>query len=90
MMALSVISRQKPVRGTPYRSSKASILRGKSKSIRSRVDRLMAMRKLPPAGCSFFHSRAAASSIHRVKNRTKPVCSANGMNCMGCTMPLTG
>ena len=35
-------------------------------------------------------SRTPVASIQRVISRMKPVCSANGMNCIGGTMPRAG
>jgi hypothetical protein len=90
MMALSVISRQKAVAATPWRCRMSSRRWLRSGSSRSRVDRLTDTRTPSARAWGCACQRAAASKTHSVSWRTKPVCSAKGMNCMGGTRPRCG
>ena len=67
----------------------ASSFSGSSRSIRSRVDRFIDTRWMPKRAIAACW-RAASSKTHSVSWRTKPVCSAKGMNCIGGTSPRVG
>jgi len=43
-----------------------------------------------PSAAHLPHWRSVTASIQRVITRTKPVCSAYGMNSLGATMPRVG
>src|SRR3990167_4008615 len=90
MMALSVISRQKALASTPWRTRMSARRVLSSGSSRSRVDRLTDTRSARPWVRGSASRRATSSNIHSVSCRTNPVCSANGMNCMGGTRPRCG
>ena len=90
MIALSVISRQNASAGTWCLISNASNFCGSSRSSKSRVDRFTDSTSCRPSSCSICQWRAASSKIQIVSTRMKPVCSANGMNCIGGTRPRVG
>ena len=90
MMALSVISRQKELACSPWLTKVAPSRVLSSGSIRSRVDRLTEMRSAMPLVRESANRRAVSSNIHSVRWRTKPVCSANGINSIGGIKPRLG
>ena len=88
MIALSVISRQKASAGTlVLDQQRVELLRQVlvEQVARRQVDR---QRQRQPFGRAASRQwRAASSKTHIVSMRMKPVCSANGMNCIGGTSP---